>query len=351
MERSPEEIYSWISPEWFSPSILMGYTWDNILFLYLIPVVPFLLLIRWAFYFRYRQKFDISFSKEAIKGGKFTGLLRFIPYIFMVLFVWMVLVALARPQNTDITVEKWSEGIDIVLVMDISESMELKDLKPNRLEAAKDVAIKFIDSRPFDRIGLVVFSGGAYSLSPLTTDHDLVKSFIRGVHTNMINEGGTAIGTAVGVGINRLRESSSKTKVMILISDGENTTGQLDPVMAAKLAGAFHIKIYSIGIGKEGKVLLEYDKSGNPVYVDSHLDESLMTKISESSEGKFFRANNKGTLDKIFLQIDTLEKGKIRETRFKDNKDYYTVYLFWGLIFFFLWLFTKSSFISNALED
>ncbi|MBO9700843.1 MAG: VWA domain-containing protein [Sporocytophaga sp.] len=346
-----KDISDWFSWSWFLPSTLRSYHWDSPYFLYLIPIIPLLVLLRWAFYYRFRQKMDVAFPLKDLNYSWFIGKLRFIPYFFIIISIWLLLVALARPQKADETAEVFKEGIDIVLVLDISESMELEDLHPDRLSAAKNIASRFIESRKEDRIGLVVFSGDAFSLSPLTTDHQLVQSFIAELSSGMIESGGSAIGNAIGVAINRLRESQSKSKVMIVISDGENTAGNLNPLMAAKLAKAFGIKIYSIAIGREGKVAWGNDTNGKKAYVESHLDESTLRKIAQISEGRFFRASNRKALEQTFTLIDSYEKGIIRENRFKNTRDYYQVYLFWAMIIYLLWLFLKSTFISNALED
>jgi Ca-activated chloride channel family protein len=346
-----KDIADWFSWSWFSPSTLRNFHWDSPYFLYLIPVIPFLVLLRWALYYRFRQKLDVAFPLKDLHFSWLIGKLRFIPYIFIVVSIWLVLLALARPQKSDETAEVYKEGIDIVLVMDISESMQLEDLQPNRLAAAKNIASKFIESRKEDRIGLVVFSGDAFSLSPLTTDHQMVQNFISDLSTEMIESGGSAIGNAIGVAINRLRESQSKSKVMIVMSDGENTAGNLNPLMAAKLAKGFGIKIYSIAIGKEGKVAWGKDAKGRKNYIDSHLDETTLKKIAQLSNGRFFRASNRKTLEETFKLIDSYEKGIIKENRFKNTRDYYQVYLFWAMIVYLLWLFLKSTFISNALED
>ena len=335
----------WFSLAWFYPSTLREFHWENIFFLYLLPVIPFLLLLRWAFYFRFRQKFDIALLSKDVKRWDFIGLLRFIPYIFMVLFECLILVSLARPQKIQDQVEQVSQGIDIMLLMDISESMLLEDFKPNRLESAKNVARDFIKGRTTDKIGLVVFAGEAYSLAPLTTDYELLNTFIHDIKSDMIHSPGTALGDALAVGINRLRDSENKTRVIILLSDGDNTAGSLDPVMSAKLAHAYGIKVYSIGIGKDG--LAPYENT----IIETSLNETSLRKIAETAEGKFFRASNIHALKDVFRIIDKHEKGEIKEYRFRNTEDFYQIYLIWGIIFFLFWLLLKVTFLSNALED
>ena len=228
---------SWFSWEWFSPAVLQSYSFRHPIFLYLLLLIPAFLLLRWLIGLRSSQKLPIAFPKTAFKNNPITWL-RFIPLLLLALTLALLLVALARPQRTNEQVEQWSEGIDIMLVIDISESMRIEDFSPNRLEAAKDVARNFIAGRLQDRIGLVVFSGDAYSLSPLTTDYELLNNFIEDIDFDMIESRGTAIGSALAVATNRMRDAdegreareADASKVMVLISDGDNTAGNLDPI-------------------------------------------------------------------------------------------------------------------------
>jgi Ca-activated chloride channel family protein len=235
-------------------------------------------------------------------------------------------------------------------VLDVSESMLLEDIKPNRLEAAKAVARSFIQGRVHDRIGMVVFSGDAYGLVPLTTDYSLLNDYINEIKAGMIQTGGTAIGSALAVTINRMRDSPSKTKVAILISDGDNTAGNIDPVTSAQLAQVYGIKLYTIVVGIEGRLPFK-DNTGKVQYVENTIDERIMRQIARIGEGKFYRASNNLALEEVFTQINAYEKAKITELRFLDTKDYYQIYLRWAIVFFLLWLLTKSTFISNILED
>ena len=343
--------WEWLSWRWFSPEVLRNFHWDNQLFLLLIPAVPFLFIMRWLFNFAIREKFDVALPGSETSRWNFIQLLRLIPISLQLFCIVFALMALARPQSVDERIDQFSEGINILLVMDISESMQLEDLHPNRLEASRDVARKFVKGRNNDRIGVVIFAGDAYSLSPLTNDHELVNSYLSELNSNMIENSGTAIGTAIGVGVNRLNESETGSKIMILMSDGENTAGILDPATAAKLAYAYDIKIYTIGIGKEGDVSFGRDSTGKMQTVKSHLDETLLRKIAELTKGDYFRATNSSTLNDIFLTINKLEKGKIKESRYKDTLDYYQVYLNWSIVLFLFWLLLKNTFLNNFLED
>lgn len=348
-----DNVWEWFSWQWFNPSLVRNFHWENQVFLLLIPAVPMLFILRWLFYFPIRQKFDVALPLSEARRWSFVQILRLIPISIQVLSIVFGIIALARPQSVNERVDQFSEGINIILAMDISESMKLEDLRPNRLEAAREVARKFVAGRSHDRIGIVVFAGDAYSLSPLTNDHDLVSNYLSEMNFNMIENSGTAIGNAIGVGINRLSESPAQTgsKIMILMSDGENTSGFLDPVTAAKLAYAYNIKIYTIGIGKEGEVSFGRDSTGQKQTVKSHLDETLLRKIAEQTRGNYYRAVNNNALNDIFLTINKLEKGKITETRYKDTRDYYQIYLSWSIFFFLAWMLLKNTFLNNFLED
>src|SRR6478735_710991 len=253
MLQLPANFPEWLSLDWFRPTTLLGMDWEQPFFLYLILLVPVYFIVRNYLKLKLRRKTDVAFfESKPIK--QWTSYLRYVPDILFAVSLSLILIALARPQKTSEQVEQYAEGIDIMLVLDTSGSMELKDFKPNRLEAAKKVAYDFIKGRFQDRIGLVVFAGDAYSLTPLTTDYDLLRANLETVKLGMIPNDGTAIGSALAVAINRMRDSKAKSKVFILISDGENTAGNLDPSIAAKMAFAYGIKIYAIGMGADATV-------------------------------------------------------------------------------------------------
>lgn len=340
----------WYSFTWFSPATLNSFTWENPLILYTLPGVLLIFVIRWITRYRFNQKLPIALAKKDLHTTPLAWL-RLFPEVIFMLMLALLLLALARPQKTNEKVEQWTEGIDIMLALDISQSMQIEDFEPNRLEAAKDVARQFVDGRKQDRIGLVVFSGDAFSLAPLTTDYKLLKTYFNEVNFDMIENRGTAIGSALGVVTNRMRESESKSKVAILISDGDNTAGNIDPITAAELAAAYGIKIYTIIVGKEGMVPFGKDFFGRPNMVENTVDETTMRKIAEIGGGQFFRVTDNEALLNVFAQIDAFEKAEIKETRFKDTSDYYSNYLMWGIILLLLWLALKSSFMSNVLQD
>ncbi|MEM9389924.1 MAG: VWA domain-containing protein [Bacteroidota bacterium] len=348
-----DDIYAdlpWYSVDWFYLSTLRNFTWENRLALFALILIPLFILVRWTLRYFLNQKLPIALTRSQLSSNP-TNLVRMTPDFLMALIFSLMIVAIARPQKTNEKVEQWTEGIDIMLVMDISQSMQIEDFKPNRLEAAKEVANDFIDGRFQDRIGIVIFSGDAYSLSPLTTDYDLLKSYIEDIEFDMIENRGTAIGSALAVATNRMRESDSKSKVLILLSDGDNTAGNIDPITAANLATAYNIKMYSIAIGKEGKVPFGKDFFGRPRMVDNTMDETTLREIAKIGEGEFFRVGDNEALEKVFELIDTYEKAEIQETRYKDTQDYYRNYLMWALVFLIVWMFTKSTFITNVLQD
>lgn len=344
-----DELNTW-SVDWFMPSTLAGFSWTQPLFLYLMVLVPLLFGARWAWRYFFNQKLPVAFTRQKTPTSPLT-LVRLLPEFLLALVALLVLLGLARPQRSNEKVEQWTEGIDIMLAIDISQSMLIEDFSPNRLEAAKDVARDFIKGRLQDRIGIVVFSGDAFSLAPLTTDYALLNSYLDELNFDMIESRGTAIGSAMAVVTNRMRESESKSKVCILLSDGDNTAGNIDPITAAELAAAYNIRIYTIVVGKEGLVPYGKDFFGRPNMVENTVDETTMRRIAEIGAGEFFRVTDEKALLQVFRKIDQLEKAEIKETRFKDTSDFYFIYVRWAIVVFLLWLLLKSTFMTNVLQD
>jgi Ca-activated chloride channel homolog len=341
------DFFSWY---WFLPDTFRGYDWENLWVLHLLWVLPLLFTIRKFIKFLKNPVLELSIPGKISKSNPWTYL-RLVPGMFFLAAMWMIVIALARPQKTNERVEQYTEGIDIMMVLDISESMDLQDFKPNRLEVAKETAVDFINGRFGDRIGMVIFSGEAYSLAPLTTDYALLTDLVKEVNLNMMDAKGTAIGSALAAGTNRMKESDSKSKVMILLSDGENNAGNVDPLFAAQLAAALDIKIYTIAVGKDGMVPYGVDFFGRPQLIESYLDETTLREIATIGNGAFFRASDGNALEQIFDQIDSMEKAEIIESRYKETVDYYRAYLFWGLVFLLIWLGLKSTFFNNFLLD
>ena len=248
--------------------------------------------------------------------------LQWIAYILIVL-------ALARPQFKNTTVERNAEGIDIVMVLDLSTSMKAEDLKPNRFEAARNVAEDFIDKRVSDRIGLVAFARKSFTVVPPTLDYDLLKRLLNDVVMGIV-EDGTAIGMGIATAVNRLKESEAKSRVIILLTDGQNNSGEIDPVTAADLAVTYGIKIYTIGAGTRGTAPYPIK---DPVFgtrylnVKVDIDEEMLTRIAEMTGGEYFRATNTERLQEIYERIDELEKTEIEELIFTDYQDLYLRFL------------------------
>jgi Ca-activated chloride channel homolog len=351
MDQKSKEMFSWLSLDWFTPSILKDFHWENERFLYLLFLIPLIFFGKWLIQRNLKSKLDVSFPEQVLQKDP-TSFLRFIPLVLITLVMVNLILALARPQRSTERVEQNTEGIDIVLVIDISKSMEIQDLRPNRLEATKKTAKNFINGRIEDRIGIVVFSGEAFSLSPLTTDYTLLKTYVNEIKFNLIEQGGTAIGSALAVALNRLKESQAESKVVVLLSDGDNNAGNIDPMTAAKLASAYGIKVYTILAGVEdGSVPVGQDIFGNTQYVKVEVDPTTLRRIAEITNGRFFKAATNKALEEIFSNIDRLEKTEVKINRYKNIKDYYDVYLMWALLFFILWLMFKNTFLNNFLVD
>lgn len=272
---------------------------------------------------------EIHFSSfDNFKGIK-TSLkarLRHLVLVMRLLGVSFIILALARPQSRSSWKDIKTEGIDIVISMDISLSMLAKDFKPNRLEVAKEVIMDFIDARPNDKIGLVIFSGEAFTQCPLTVDHKILKNMFPDIKAGMLDQG-TAIGLGLADAVARIKESKAKSKVIILISDGVSNVGEIAPLTAGEIAKTYGLRVYTIGVGTKGKALqpvamypngqLEYD------YVDVEIDEAVMTKISDMTGGKYFRATDKESLSSICKEIDKLEKTIISEKSFTNKAEHF----------------------------
>lgn len=245
----------------------------------------------------------------------------------------LLVIAIARPQTDLGWTERYTEGIDIVLAIDISGSMLARDLKPNRLEASKNVAMGFIEGRPHDRIGLVIYSGETFTNCPLTTDHEALLSVFDDIQNGMI-EDGTAIGLGLANAVNRLKDGDGKSKVAILLTDGQNTTGNISPLTAAEIAEAFGIRVYTVGVGTRGFAPYPFrDDFGREIIqqVPASIDEKTLKAISSMTGGKYFRATDNETLTAIYDEIDKLERNKISETSFENKKE-----------LFFWWAFAAS---------
>lgn len=247
----------------------------------------------------------------------------------------LLTVSLARPQLTNTTVEQKAEGIDIVMSIDISTSMKAEDIKPNRLEGAKEVATEFINDRISDRIGIVVFARQSFTVVPPTIDYSLVKEMLTSIQMGMVQDG-TAIGMGMATGINRLRDSEAESKVLILLTDGMNNAGEIDPVTAAELAQSLGIKVYTIGIGTRGMAPYPIE---DPIFgtryrnVSVDIDEEMLQQIAELTGGRYFRATDTESFRQIYDEINEMEKTEIEEIIYTDVEDIYHQYLLPGILF------------------
>lgn len=257
-----------------------------------------------------------------------------LPYLRLSALV-LLSIAIARPQRMLKEERIQAEGIDIMMVMDLSSSMLAQDFQPNRLEVSKRVAVEFIGRRPYDRIGLAVFSGEAFTQCPLTTDHAVVKQFLASLQCGFL-EDGTAIGMGLATGVNRIKDSEVKSKVIILLTDGVNNAGYIKPATAAEIAAQYGIKVYTIGVGSMGDALTPVSRRSDGQYIFGlarvEIDEMLMQQIAEMTEGKYFRATSEQGLEKIYAEIDALEKTKIEVTAIKRYSEAYRFWLLAGLL-------------------
>jgi Ca-activated chloride channel family protein len=247
--------------------------------------------------------------------------------------IGLLIIALARPQNFSSGENISTEGIDIAMVLDISGSMLAEDLKPNRLEAAKDVIDNFVEGRISDRIGLVIFSKEAFTQCPLTIDYSVLRNLLLYIKTGMI-EDGTAIGNGIANGINRLKDSEAKSRIIILLTDGVNNAGEVDPISAAEIAQTYGIRIYTIGVGTRGQAPYPVQTPFGTRYtmVPVEIDEDILQKISSLTDGQYFRATNNQALKEIYNKIDKLEKSKIEITSYQNASELFHSWLWGGLI-------------------
>lgn len=306
---------SWANPEWF----------------WLLALIPVLIGLQvWRRYKKRQPSItfsDVSDLKNLPGNWRSYGIWAG-PALQWIAFA-LIVMAMARPQLQNTTVERNAEGIDIVLALDISTSMKAEDLKPNRFEAARNVATDFIDKRVSDRIGLVAFARKSFTVVPPTLDYELLKRLLNDVQMGIV-EDGTAIGMGIATAVNRLKESQAESKVIILLTDGQNNSGEIDPVTAADLAVTYGVKIYTIGAGTRGTAPYPVQ---DPVFgtryqnVKVDIDEEMLTRIANMTDGEYFRATNTERLEEIYARIDELEKTEIEELIYTDYEDLYLRFL------------------------
>ena len=322
-------------------------------FLWLLILIPIVAI----WHFLMRKKDTATLTIPSIKGfGKTSFLSKFkvFLYVLRLFSLAAIIVALARPRNVSVSKKtKSNKGIDIVMAIDVSASMLAKDLKPNRLEALKKVAVEFIDRRPNDRIGIVVYAGESFTQTPITSDKGIVKRTISELKWGQL-EGGTAIGMGLGSAVNRLKESTAKSKVIILLTDGVNNSGNIDPRTATELAKELGIKTYTIGIGTNGMADFPWSKdprTGKLQYRKQQveIDEDLLKEIASETEGKYFRATNNASLKEIYAEIDTLEKTKIEEFKYYNYQEKYRFFVFLGIGFLLLEFILKNTLFKSFI--
>lgn len=310
----------------------------NPFFFTLLLLLPIIGFITW----QRREKRDVNLkmsSLQSLEGvSSLRGKLRALLPILRALSFILLVIAMARPQSILEEQEVKAEGIDIVLAMDLSSSMLAQDFKPDRLNVSKAVAAEFVTKREYDRIGLVVFAGEAFTQCPLTTDHNVVQEFLASLECGML-EDGTAIGMGLAGAVNRLEESEAKSKVVILLTDGDNNSGYIKPITAAEIAKEFGVKVYTIGVGTIGRAYAPTGRKRNGYQfglVPVKIDEALLTQISNMTGGKYFRATTNEGLQEIYDEIDELEKTEIDVTTIKDYDDKFHIFVFWGLVLLLL---------------
>lgn len=312
--------------------MLDSFTFENPGYFWLLVLLP--LLAAWYFWKRNRQQAELRLSSvQGLKSQRsILPVLRHGLFALRLIALAFVIVAMAKPRSTDVSTRTSStQGIDIVLSIDVSASMLARDLKPNRLDALKEVAAEFIKGRPTDRIGLVVYAGESFTLTPVTSDKAIVLAALEDLRYNTVLESGTAIGMGLATSVNRLKESTAKSKVIILLTDGVNNAGFIDPKIASELAVEYGIKTYTIGIGSNGMALSPIGILSNGQFqygmAQVEIDEKLLQEIAVTTGGKYYRATNNEKLEEIYEEIDSLEKTEIEEFKFTNYEERFRPFL------------------------
>lgn len=316
---------------------MSNYTFVNREFFYLL-IIPIAILIWYILKYKFVSSTILFSDTHSIsKTITLKQRLRHLPYLLKIIATALLIIAIARPQSTANWEESTTDGIDIVLAMDISGSMLARDLKPDRLEASKDVAMDFISKRKNDRVGLVIFAGESFTQCPLTTDHNVLLNLFKDVKSGMV-EDGTAIGMGLATAVNRLKDSKAISKVIILLTDGVNNSGMVPPLTAAEIAQKFGIRVYTIGVGTEGFAPYPFQTPFGIQYqdVEVKIDEKTLQDIAILTDGKYFRAINNNSLKEIYKDIDALEKSKIEVTEFHKRSEEFLPFALWALGLLFL---------------
>jgi len=314
-------------------------------FLYLWIIIP--LMVIWFMYYEKKMDVKVKMPGASIFYKNRDWLSKLRPGLLglRLLGLGLLIFALARPRTHELSEKTFGdEGIDIIMAMDISGSMKAEDFKPNRLEASKEVALKFVENRPNDRLGLVVYSGESFTQCPLTLDHSIVKNLLTEININMIEDQSTAIGMGLATGVSRLKDSKAKSKVIILLTDGVNNSGFISPATAAEIATKFDIRVYTIGVGSYGKAPYPFQGPFGIQYqnIEVKIDEDILKQIAQETGGKYFRANTKNKLKTIYDEIDKMEKTEMESISYQRYEEKYFVFLLIGSVLLFAELFFRS---------
>ncbi|MDC1222191.1 VWA domain-containing protein [Salibacteraceae bacterium] len=325
----------------------------HIEFLFALIVIPF--LVGWYVYKYWNRQPVLSYSTSSFLGSvkPLKARLIHLPIVLRLIALSVIIVAIARPQSSSSWQDIKTEGIDIVLAVDISSSMLARDFEPNRLEAAKEVAVEFIKSRPNDRIGLVVYSGESFTQCPLTTDHEKLINLFKDIKNGMITDG-TAIGMGLANAVNRLKESDAKSKVVVLLTDGENTAGSIPPITAAEIAATYGVKVYTIGVGTMGQAPMPIPDMFGRIrmqMVDVNIDEESLEKIADLTGGKYFRATDNEKLVNVYSEIDQMEKTIIEETQYEKKYEQFLPLALTALGLLLFELLIRKFYLKSLIAD
>ncbi|WP_264559959.1 VWA domain-containing protein [Flavobacterium sp. N2270] len=318
-------------------------------FFWLFLVLP--IAIAWYWFTNKKQRATLKISSIKSFKGSATLIAKLQPLLFVLrmLALSAIIVALARPRSVDVSSKsRTTKGIDIVMAIDVSGSMLAKDLKPNRLEALKRVAAEFVEDRINDRIGLVVYAGESYTRTPVTSDKTVILQSLKTVeYDDSIIADGTGIGVGLATAINRIKDSKAKSRIIILLTDGVNNSGTIDPRMAADIAKEYGIKVYTIGIGTNGMAPFPYAKAPNGKFLYQNMkveiDEKLMKEIAKTTDGKYFRATSNAKLKEIYTEINKLEKTEVEEKKYFNYDEKYQPFVWLALFLLFIEVLLKNT--------
>lgn len=317
----------------------------NIEYLFLLLLlIPYII---WYCMKRHKNEASLQIADTSVYATvpkSYKNYLIHLPFALRILTLALIIIVLARPQTTNSWQSSEIEGIDIMLAIDVSTSMLAEDLKPNRLEAAKEVAAEFVNGRPNDNIGITLFAGESFTQCPLTVDHAVLLNFIHSTRCGLI-EDGTAVGMGIANAVSRLKESKAKSKVVILLTDGTNNRGDISPLTAAEIAKSFGIRVYTIGVGTNGEAPYPYPVGGTVQYVNMkvEIDEKTLAQIASTTEGNYFRATSNSKLKEVYEEIDKLEKTKLNVKEFSKREEVYRSFALVAFCCFLLELLLRNT--------